>query len=102
MKAVVRLLVAAVLAWACGAQGQPASSPAPLSEGEVRRIDKEQGKVTLRHGPLQNLEMPAMTMVFKAADAKMLEGLRKGDRVRFTAERLNGVITLTAIEPVPR
>jgi Cu/Ag efflux protein CusF len=102
MKAVARLLVAAVLAWTCGVRGQTAPTPGSMSEGEVRRIDKEQGKLTLRHGPLQNLEMPAMTMVFKAADAKMLDGLKEGDRVRFTAERLNGVITVTAIEPAPR
>ena len=71
---------------------------APMAEGEVRKIDKEQGKVTLRHGPIANLEMPGMTMVFKVADPKMLDNLKEGDKVKFSADRLNGAITVTAIE----
>ena len=77
----------------------PAAAATPQSEGEVHKVDKEQGKVTLRHGPLANLEMPAMTMVFKAADPKLLDGLKEGDKVRFTAEKVNGAITVTAIQP---
>ena len=77
----------------------PAAASAPQSDGEVRKVDKEQGKVTLRHGPLQNLDMPAMTMVFKAADPKLLDGLKEGAKVKFTAEKVNGAITVTAIEP---
>ncbi|MDG0833853.1 copper-binding protein [Roseateles saccharophilus] len=102
----VHFLAAAALAMASGAQAQtvPASHPtaataAPRSEGEVRKIDRAQGKLTLRHGPLENLGMPAMTMVFRVADPKMLDGLKEGDEVRFTAERANGAFTVTAIEP---
>jgi Cu/Ag efflux protein CusF len=76
-----------------------AGAAVPQSDGEVRKIDKEQGKLTLRHGPLQNLEMPAMTMVFKVADAKMLDSLKEGDKVKFTAEKINGAFTVTAIQP---
>lgn len=76
-----------------------ASAAAPQSDGEVRKVDREQGKLTLRHGPLPNLDMPAMTMVFKVADPKLLEGLKSGDKVRFTAEKLNGAFTVTAIQP---
>ena len=75
----------------------PAAAPVPQSDGEVRKVDKEEGKVTLRHGPLQNLDMPAMTMVFKA-DPQLLDGLNEGDRVRFTAEKVNGTFTVTAIQ----
>ena len=71
----------------------------PNSDGEVRKVDKEQGKVTLKHGPLANLDMPAMTMVFKVADPKMLDGIKEGDKVRFIADKVNGAITVTAIEP---
>jgi Cu/Ag efflux protein CusF len=71
---------------------------APSSDGEVRKIDKEQGKVTLKHGPIENLQMPGMTMVFKVADPKMLDSLKEGDKVKFAAERVNGAITVTAIE----
>jgi Cu(I)/Ag(I) efflux system protein CusF len=76
----------------------PATAAAPQSDGEVRKVDKEQGKVTLRHGPLANLDMPAMTMVFKAADAKLLDGIKEGDKVKFTAEKVNGAFTVTAIQ----
>lgn len=77
-----------------------AASASVMSEGEVRKIDKELGKVTLRHGPIANLDMPGMTMVFKVADAKLLVGIKEGDKVKFAADRVNAVITLTAIEAV--
>ena len=102
-------LAAVLLASAVGAQQapqgadhaahhEPAAAAAPQSEGEVRKVDLEQGKVTLRHGPLANLDMPAMTMVFTAADPKLLEGLKQGDKVRFTADRKDGTFIVTAIE----
>ena len=55
------------------------------------------GKVTLRHGPLANLDMPAMTMVFTVADKKLLDGIKQGDKVGFIAEKQNGVFFVTAI-----
>ena len=76
----------------------PSSVPAAMTEGEVRKVDKEAGKVTLRHGPIDSLGMPAMTMVFRVADPKMLEQLKEGEKVRFSADRLSGAITLTSIE----
>lgn len=108
---VVHILAVATLAITVGANAQttPASgadhaahhapaAAAPQSDGEIRKIDKEQGKLTLRHGPLQNLDMPPMTMVFKTADPKLLEGLKEGDKVKFTAEKVNGAFTVTAIQ----
>jgi Cu(I)/Ag(I) efflux system periplasmic protein CusF len=74
------------------------ASSAGLSEGEVRKVDRDQARLTLRHGPIDNLQMPAMTMVFRVADAKLLDGLKDGDKVRFHADRLGGAITITAIE----
>jgi Cu/Ag efflux protein CusF len=71
-----------------------------LTEGEVRRIDKEAGKLTLKHGQIDHLGMPPMTMVFRAADPKMLDGLAEGDKVRFAAERVGGAITVTHLEAV--
>jgi len=76
-----------------------ATAAASTTDGEVRKIDKEQGKVTLKHGPIINLDMPSMTMVFKVADPKMLDSIKEGDRVKFAADRVNGAITVTAIEP---
>lgn len=67
------------------------------TDGEVKKIDKEQGKVTLRHGPIKNLDMDQMTMVLRVQDAKMLDGLAVGDKVIFEADRINGQITITKI-----
>lgn len=108
------LAAALLVAGATGAQAQaaapssgadhaahhpaPAQASASLSEGEVRKVDKEQGKLTLRHGPLENLGMPPMTMVFKVSDAKLLEGLAQGDKVKFTADKVNGAYTVTALQ----
>ena len=80
---------------------QTASAPAalaPASGGEVRKVDKEQGKVTLKHGRIANLDMPGMTMVFKVADPKMLAAIKEGDKVKFAADKVNGAFTVTAIE----
>jgi Cu(I)/Ag(I) efflux system periplasmic protein CusF len=82
-----------------GASAAAASKPmAPMADGEVRKLDKEQGKVTLKHGPIASLDMPGMTMVFKVADPKMLDSLKQGDKVKFTADKVNGAMTVTAIE----
>ena len=75
-----------------------ALATAPQSEGEVRKVDLAQGKVTLRHGPLVNLDMPAMTLVFTATDKQLLQGLKVGDKVRFTAESKDGTLVVTALE----
>ena len=75
---------------------QPAASA--MIEGEVRKVDKEQGKITLKHAPIPNLEMPGMTMVFRVKEPAMLERVQAGDKVRFAADKLNGLITVTSIE----
>ena len=82
------------------ASHHPPAATAPQSEGEVRKVDLEQSKLTLRHGPLVNLDMPAMTMVFTAADPKLLEGLKQGDKVRFTAGKKDGAYIVTGLELV--
>lgn len=89
------VLCMALLAGA--ARAQTAAGPAP-TEGLVRKVDKAQAKLTLRHGPIPNLDMPAMTMVFRVADPKLLEVVSEGDKVRFTAEQVNGVFTVTTVE----
>lgn len=93
-----RLLAAALLTLAGTLHAQTGA----MTDGEVRKIDKPQGKLTLKHGPIAHLDMPPMTMVFKVADPKMLEGLKDGDKVRFHADRVNGSITVTAIEAAAR
>jgi Cu/Ag efflux protein CusF len=71
-----------------------------LVDGEVRKVDATAGKLTLRHGPLTELDMPAMTMVFRVADPKMLDEVKPGDKVRFVATRDGGVFTVTRLELV--
>lgn len=78
--------------------GAPESGQATTS-GVVRRVDKPAGKVTIRHGPIENLGMPGMTMVFRVRDPAMLDRLREGDRIRFVAEKVDGLFTLIRIEP---
>ena len=75
----------------------PTSSVA-WTEGEVRKVDKAAGKVTLRHGRIENLDMPGMTMVFRATDPRLLNGLKEGDKVRFVAGLANGALTVSTIE----
>lgn len=79
--------------------GHEAPATAELTDGEVKKIDKEAGKITLRHGELKNLNMAAMTMVFRVKDPAMLDQVKSGDKVRFAADRVNGAITVVQIQP---
>lgn len=81
----------------CLAAGLSLSALAQTVEGEVRKVDKDQGKLTLRHGEIKNLDMPAMTMVFRVKDVKMLDNLNVGDKVRFDAQKVDGQYTVTAL-----
>jgi Cu/Ag efflux protein CusF len=78
-----------------------AAAQAPATQGQVTKIDKAAGRVTLKHGEIRNLDMPPMTMVFRVRDPKALEGLAVGDRVRFTAEKVDGNFTVTSIDKAP-
>ena len=71
-----------------------------LAEGLVKKVDKTHGKLTFKHGPLANLEMPGMTMVFRVQDANWLDQVKTGDTIRFLADRVNGVFTVTTLEVV--
>lgn len=75
-----------------------AAAPAALSSGEVKKIDKDAGKITLKHGPLVNLDMAPMTMVFRVKEASMLDKVKVGDKVNFVADKVNGALTVTQIE----
>ena len=77
-----------------------AAKAAPAIDGEVRKVDKGAGKLTIRHSEIRNLEMPAMTMVFTVKDPEMLDRLKEGDKIKFTADKVNGVYTVTTVEVV--
>ena len=72
-----------------------------MAEAEVRKVDKDSKKITLKHGPIKNLEMPGMTMVFQVRDAALLDKLSlltPGDKIMFTAEQLQGAYVVTGAE----
>lgn len=79
---------------------EPAAATAAdaYAEGTVKKVDKAQGKLTISHGPLAKLDMPPMTMVFRAADPAMLDKVKAGDKIRFVADRVGGVFTVTELE----
>ncbi|WP_066272430.1 copper-binding protein [Hydrogenophaga palleronii] len=85
---------------AAAGNGSSAATATP-TEAEVRKLDRAAGKVTLKHGAIPNLDMPPMTMVFEARDMALLNGLKAGDKVRFTADRVNGAFVLRSIEATP-
>ena len=71
---------------------------AQATEGEVRKIDKAAKKITLKHGEIKNLDMPPMTMAYQVKDAALLDKVKEGDKVRFTADKVGGTYTVTSIE----
>jgi len=85
------LLSAAALALPIAAQAQ-------MAEGEVRRIDAANNKVTIRHGEIKNLDMPPMSMVFVAKPASIIKGIQVGDKIRFSAIEENSQYVVTKIE----
>ena len=96
-KSIRRAILVALATSSIGALAQ--SAPAQI-EGEVRKVDKEGRKLTLKHGPIPTLDMPGMTMVFEVKDAAQLDSLKPGDKVRFAAEKIDGQLVVTRIEPV--
>ena len=70
----------------------------PTVSGTVEKVDTAQGKITIDHGAIPNLNMDAMTMVFRAQDPALLKDVKAGDKVQFTADRVNGQISVTSIK----
>lgn len=104
MKPITRALYALAC---CAATSLAAAQPAPaasapaaqLADGEVRKVDTATGRITIRHGEIRHLDMPPMTMVFRAGDAALLQQVKPGDRIRFRAEKVEGGYAVTAVEP---
>ena len=84
---------------ATAAAAEAAAPASDMTDGEVRKIDIEAGKVTLKHGDIKNLDMPGMTMVFVVKDKAMLDKLKAGDKVKFRAINDAGKFTVTEIQP---
>jgi Cu/Ag efflux protein CusF len=92
------------VAQAPSAPAPSASAPAaaaqdlPMVSGTVEKVDAATGKITIDHGPIPNLDMDSMTMVFRAQDPAMLKTVKPRDKIRFTADRVNGQITVLKIQ----
>ncbi len=96
------LIAALALSAVSGAYAQSEQATAAasnsMSTGEVKKVDKSAGKMTIKHGPLANLGMDAMTMVFRVQDKAMLDQVKAGDKINFVAEEPNGQLTVTKLE----
>ena len=111
MKSSTAILAAAALAFGAlnplTGLAQEATDPGAvtaadaLSDGEVRKIDKETGKITIKHGPIKNLDMPPMNMVFTAKDKALLDKVKVGDKIRFVAAEEGGKMIVTEIQVAP-
>ena len=98
---VTAISTAGVLAQTTTPPPAAAMEKAPMkdaAEGEVRKIDKDAKKITLKHGPIKNLDMPGMTMVFQVKDAGLLDKFVAGDKIMFTAEQQQGAFVVTGAE----
>ena len=107
------LLLSALLAgsaYASSHTGSPAAmdnakkesamaAPADMADGEIRKVDADNKKITIKHGEIKNLDMPPMTMVFQVKDDALLGKAKTGDKVRFSAEKLGGAFVVTDIQP---
>jgi Cu(I)/Ag(I) efflux system periplasmic protein CusF len=94
MKRMVSLI--AILAAATTTLAQAADA-----SGQVTKIDKANARVTLKHGEIKSLDMPPMTMVYRVRDPKALDAVAVGDKVRFTAEKIDGSYVVTSISRAP-
>ena len=103
LSAITLLLSAFIAAPTCvlaqsAMPGMEKAAMKDASEGEVRKIDKDAKKITLKHGPIKNLDMPGMTMVFQVKDAGLLDKFVAGDKIMFTAEQQQGAFVVTGAE----
>ncbi len=102
MNIIKTVLVATALAMTpVLAKSQTTAAPVEMAEAEVRKVDKDAKKVTLKHGPIKSLDMPSMTMVFQVRDPALFDRLVVGGKIKFTAEQLQGAYVITAVESTP-
>ena len=97
LTAIVLALPGAALAQTTDAK--PPAAAGALAEGVVRKVDMDAKKITIKHGPITNLDMPPMTMVFQVKDTALLSQVNAGDKVRFAADKVGGAYIVTHLEP---
>jgi Cu/Ag efflux protein CusF len=74
---------------------------ADMADGEIRKIDKEAMKVTIKHGEIKSLDMPPMTMVFRVKDAAIIDALKTGEKIKFKVARESGSLWMVDVKPAP-
>ncbi|MEO5883736.1 MAG: copper-binding protein [Caldimonas sp.] len=89
----------AVAAGDHGSKPPATASASEMVDGEVRKIDIDNKKITVKHGEIKNLQMPGMTMVFQVKDPAMLGQVKVGDKIMFAAEKAGGAIVITSMQP---
>jgi Cu(I)/Ag(I) efflux system periplasmic protein CusF len=100
---VTLLATAAVFSLTGHAQEKPAAvqvttTASEMADGEIRKVNKDTNKITIKHGEIKNLDMPGMTMVFQVKDPAMLDQVKVGDKVKFNAEKTEGAFVVTEIQ----
>ena len=99
MLSLATLMPLSAVAQAAPDAGKAASTTAAsMTDGEVRKIDKDAGKITIKHGDIKHLEMPGMTMVFRVKDPAWLDQVKAGDTIHFMAEQINGAMTVVHLQ----
>ncbi|MDP3762264.1 MAG: copper-binding protein [Ramlibacter sp.] len=97
MKTLTKLISAVI--FAAGAATSIGALAQAMADGEVRKVDKDNKKITLKHGEIKSLDMPPMTMVFQVSDAALLDKLKPGDKVQFNVAKDGSKLTVTEIKP---
>jgi Cu(I)/Ag(I) efflux system protein CusF len=92
------LLASLALAFSVGAMAQTPATAKEMTSAEVRKIDKDAGRITLKHDEIKSLDMPSMTMVFVVTDKALLNKVQVGDKIKFNADKQQGKFVVTAIE----
>lgn len=83
-----------------GRKQMPVAASAGMAEGEIRKIDMDAKKITIKHGEIKSMDMPGMTMMFQVKDPALLVKAKVGEKIRFKAEKIGGAIVVTDIQPV--
>jgi Cu/Ag efflux protein CusF len=78
---------------------QLAVAASPMTDGEVKKVDKAAARITLKHGEIKSLDIPAMTMAYRVKDPAMLDKVQPGQHVRFSVERIDSQYTVVQLEP---
>lgn len=82
--------------------GTAAGTAAEMTDGEVRKVDKDNKKLTIKHGDIRNLDMPGMTMVFQVKDPAMLNQVKVGDKIRFKVEKAGREFVVSELQPAAK